>query len=358
MKEFFYLVAMDQKKGILISLLKILLWMFSIIFWGAISIRGLFYKLGVFKSDQLSKPVISVGNITVGGSGKTPLVQWIAKQLKKQERKPAVLIRGYMDKKVQETAAQVPFSDEAELLRDSLKDTPILVGPNRIENAKKALKEKDVDVFILDDGFQHRQLSRNLDVVVIDTTNPFGNGHLIPRGILREPISSLLRAHVIVLTKTDLDQKRVEDIKGLLKTFCPDVPVVETIHKPTELIDLCSNKSSDVSSIKGKDIYVVSSIGNPIAFERTLENLGANLKKKISFMDHYLYNKEDIERLINDCRINSINTIITTQKDAVKLQEFKSLFEGQIEVLVLRIEISITHGKDQFLERITSVLQR
>lgn len=347
MKSFLYAAATDRIDGGWVRILKFFLLCVSYLYSIVVQCILVLYKMGILRKQRLSKPVICVGNITLGGSGKTPLVIYIAKVLQEKGLKPVILIRGYM--------AQEGESDEAKLLQRALKDVPVLVGKNRFAKAQEFLKNNDADVFICDDGFQHWRLFRDLDVVVVDTVNAFGNKYVLPRGILREPLQSLQRANLFVLTKTDLMGADVEGTQSILQKFQANAPIIETQHQPIALYDLVTDEKINLERIKGKDVGIFCSIGKPESFQKTLDKLGANILKHFQFMDHHVYKREDIEEIVHYCRKHHIDTMITTEKDAVKLMHFLDIFKG-IHILCLQIEIHIVRGKDEFVERIHSLL--
>src|SRR3989344_3685960 len=192
MRKYFYSLMTDRIHTPVAKAIQGVLWLFSILYGVVVRALVLIYKFRLAPSCRLGKPVISIGNITLGGVGKTPLVECVVRFLKDKGLEPVVLIRGYgADKQV--------GSDEAKLLEESLPGIPVLVGANRVKNARDFLTRNAADVFVLDDGFQHWRLRRDLDIVAINATNPFGNRHLLPRGILREPLSALRRADIFVL---------------------------------------------------------------------------------------------------------------------------------------------------------------
>ncbi len=345
MKKILYLIANNQLKGFSVSIAKGFLWILSYLYFGVLTLRAFLYQAGVLHHYRLGRPVISVGNITLGGTGKTPLVIWVARELQKRNLKPVILTRGYMDKRGKSSDEQ---SDEARLMAKSLGDVPVLVGPNRVRNAKNFLKSGQADVFILDDGFQHWPLARDLDIVTLDATDPWGNGHLIPRGILREPLRSLSRAGAIVLTKTDLKGALVDEIMSRLGSVCPNAMIVESIHDPMGLTDLRCEESRDLSVIKGKKVCAFCSLGDPQSLRKTLINLGADVLENIAFMDHHCYNRDDIARIVQRCRDNSLSTLVTTEKDAVKLTSLIAFFDQDMEVLSLKINIRITQKEYEF----------
>lgn len=346
-------MATDQIKGGAVSVIKLILWVLSRVYGVIVALRKVFYKIGLRRRHRLPCPVISVGNLTVGGTGKTPLVELIARALKDENLRPVILTRGYMG---EGGTARRYGSDEAEMLRNALADVPVLTGADRLENARTYLERNTADVFLLDDGFQHWRLSRDMDIVVIDTTNPWGNGHLLPRGILREPRRALSRAQMFVLTKTDLGGEHLEKIKGDLRLINPRAPIVETVHEPASAADGCSGGAVDLSSLRGQKVCALCSIGAPDSFARTLANLGADIGARFAFMDHHRYGRGDIERVVASCEGQNIATVVTTEKDAVKLKSFFNVFPDHIRVVFLKIKIVIVGGEDAFFERIRRLL--
>ncbi len=374
MREYFYQLMTDQDQSLMGWIVKWGLHGLSLIYHLGIQIILRFYKTGLLKKERLSKLVISIGNITWGGTGKTPLVEWLVKYLKGKKIKPAVLIRGYMVNRGGES-----ISDEARLLQQSFPDVPILVGRDRINNATQALREFPLDVFVLDDGFQHWKLTRDLDIVVIDSMNPFGNGCLIPRGILREPPKSLARADLFVLTKTDWGQENISIIKKRLHLMNPDAAVIETVHRAAALIDLCDpSVKESLEFLKGKTVAAFCGIGQPDSFIRLLKSLDADVVVFKAFGDHHTYDEKDVSALLDVCLVKKIQTIVTTQKDAVKLGGFLDLFgpsthpSGSLRVspqqkknsgahfrlLSVKMEIQIIKGYEELCGRISRLLDR
>ena len=220
-----------------------------------------------------------MGNITVGGTGKTPLVVKIAQIYKQNKLKPVILTRGYMGRGV---AGNNKQSDEAAMMREILPDVPILSGADRIKNAEQFLKNNQADVFILDDGFQHWRLARDLDIVAIDATNPWGNGRLLPRGILREPLAALRRANLLILTKVDLGREQTGLIRKRLAAIGCAQQLIETVHRPARLMDLKTGMSRELETIAGQRVCAVCSLGAPAAFAATLTQLGQKSRKHLT----------------------------------------------------------------------------
>ncbi len=309
------------------------------------------YDWHILKTHRFSCPVISVGNITWGGTGKTPLVEWIARYLAQEKSRPVILTRGYMGHGRPESK-----SDEAGQLEAALGSIPVMVGRNRIRSAAQAIRDYSPDVLLLDDGFQHWRLFRDLDIVVVDSTNPFGNGHLIPRGILRERIEALERADIFVLTKTDGGQSHLPILREKLSRLNPQAPIAESIHAPVELIDLKTEKRLSLSFLKGKRITAFCGIGDPKSFERILKQFNIQLENFRIFPDHHRYSAEDIGTLSEDGQKHD-GIFVTTQKDAIKLKKFQSQWREHAWFSLV-IEIRFTHGKDDLLKRITHLLVR
>ncbi|MDD3375405.1 MAG: tetraacyldisaccharide 4'-kinase [Candidatus Omnitrophica bacterium] len=345
MKKYLYELMTDQRKDYLSFGIKIILVILSFFYWMGIKIILWMYRSGVLKTKRLPKSVISVGNITLGGVGKTPLVRLIAKMFQRHGLKSAILTRGYMAKGM--------VSDEAEMLKTQLKDVPVLVGANRYQVAQNFLETNTTDVFILDDGFQHWRLFRNFNIVAIDATRPFGNFFLIPRGILREPMDSLKRADIFVLTKTDLGKENLKTIYQKIKQFQPTAAIVETIHSPVSLVNINNyGDKRNLFDLAGNSVCLFSGIGDPRSFEESAKSLKIAIKKHFIFMDHHKYSKDDIERIVHYCRAHNIKTIITTQKDAARLKELLYLFLRELDVFILEVEMKILKGEQDLEKRI------
>ncbi len=359
MRRYIYSLMTDEKKGIVAQCLKFFLFLLSLFYSLGVRIIVWCYQKRLLRSYDLDKPVISIGNLTLGGSGKTPLVERVAQELKNHDLKPVILIRGYMLSGNTQDNSLIPESDEAAMLAVSLRNIPVIVGRDRVRNAVGVEKTTPVDVFLLDDGFQHWRMKRNIDIVILDSTNPFGNGHLIPRGILREPQSSLSRAGIFILTKTDAGKNQIDVLKSQLKVFNPTALIVEAVHRPVSLIDLCDGDDElKLALLDGKVICSFCSIGDSSSFEKSLLSLGVDLKRNFSFMDHHIYDKKDIIAIIKYCQENQIRIVVTTQKDAVKLNSYRALFCESMQLLSLKIQMQFVKGEYEFFQRIFSLFNR
>ena len=330
----------DKRKDLLSAVFfKPLLLVVSFAYGVLVRCNHLFYKTGILKSYKVPAKIISVGNITLGGTGKTPFAIMLAEHLSLKGQKAAVLIRGYGE-------------DEWKMLEDKLKekDIKVFVGKDRVKTARKAVKE-GIDTLILDDGFQHRRLRRDLNIVLLDSAKPFGNGHLFPRGILREPLSGLRKADIIVLTKGDRLREEREAVRGRIKKIAPGKEIIEAFHEPSRLFGVWNAKARDLSFINGKKVCVFSAICDASYFRHTVERSGARVGPEFVFPDHYLYTERDLERIFKECKRKNASVVLTTEKDAVKLRKLK-MPDDAPEVLALGIEIKITQGRDRLDARL------
>ncbi len=299
------------------------------------------------RAIRVPVPVISVGNLTLGGTGKTVAVEAVAKVYRGADWSVAILSRGY--------GAKGGPNDEALVLEENLPDVPHMQGADRVALARTALEELESEVLILDDGFQHRRLHRDLDIVLLDATQPLQNEYLFPRGFLREPSSSLKRASAIVFTRCD--QATVAELKDQVDWFrerFPSKPIFQTIHAPVELLGP-GLASTDPSSLEGQTLAAFCGLGNPRAFERTLRDLGANVAAFRTFPDHHNYNRSDVEDLNRWAAglPTEVSTIATTQKDWVKLRIDEL---GGKPLLVLKVGLKFLNRENEFRKLLLSVL--
>ncbi len=328
-------------------------------------IRLFLYQHGVFKQKKLKARVISVGNITLGGTGKTPLVIYLAEKLKEKNKKVAILSRGYKRKKkemvelTQKTRKRINWEDvgdEPYLLAERLSGVPIMVSKHRNISGQYATEKLGSEFLILDDGFQHQKLFRNLDIVVIDSVNPFRNGRLLPAGTLREPLTSLRRADVFVLTKTD-QASNTDELVQILKRYNPKTPIVESIHQIRSIEKLFNGSEVNLKDVEDKKALVFSGIGNPLSFENSLRQLKIQILKHRIFRDHFPYRGKDISTLQEEAKNKDADFIITTEKDSVRIplineSEIPSQAGLDIPFYVLKIDLKITRGEEILLSKI------
>ena len=368
----FYLACINNERGKVLSLFRSLFFILSGFYYLVIKVRWLIYKLGVMHETRLLCTVISVGNITWGGTGKTPAVIMIARLLQEMGKRVTVLSRGYGREEKKDKKGEISIvsdgkkvilssreaGDEPYLLSKNLPDVPIIVGKNRIESGKYAIDRFATQVLVLDDGFQYSPLKRNIDIVTIDSLNPYGNGYLIPRGPLREPISHLSRADIFLLTRANLvSREDLDRIIGDLERLNPNSIILESVHCPKYLQGYFSGEKKGLDFIKDRRVVAFSSIGHPYSFEKTLEGLGAKIVKTFQFPDHYNYGLSDLREIEATCRTELEEgeaIAVTTEKDEVRLERVISPQADKVfwEIWILKVELEIVRGKEKWLEKI------
>jgi len=320
---------------------------------GSLRLASIPYGLGVcvrnwlFDRDWKSRyaaavPVISVGNLTLGGTGKTPCVEYLARWFRARDMRVALLSRGY--------GSAGGGNDEALVLEENLPDVPHLQGHDRAALARIAVTELESEVLILDDGFQHRRLRRDLDLVLVDATCPWGQGYLFPRGLLREPPASLRRADMVLLTRCDqAEDTAVADIRQCIARLAPGVPVMETRHRPASWIN-ASRHTLSLADLAVRPVAGFCGIGNPDAFLRTLEQCGCRVVAWRTFADHHGYTRGDIDDLGRwAAGLPADAGVVTTQKDLVKIRLDRL---GGREVWALKIALQVMKGQETLEEKL------
>lgn len=354
MKSILYTFITKRQRGVLAALIRSLLIPFYLLYGVVIWMRNFCYSSGIIKQKQLPCQVISVGNIVAGGTGKTPAVIAIAKHLQKNSYKVGVLLRGYKGK----SNSKITFvsdgekllctrdecGDEADMLARHLTNMPIAVGKKRYLTGKAIIERFACDMLILDDGFQHRQLLRDLDILIVDATQPYGTGKMLPIGTLREPKSSIQRADLILLTRTEIPNIDIAKIKADLDRIAPNTPILASVHEPTSLYFLNQqgeNMSLRVEDyLKNKRILAVCGIGNPEAFVSTLRKYNPETLELFAFADHHVYTMSDLQKIEQKMKQHQSEIVVITQKDEQKIASLSPDFP----IVVLGIELVITNG--------------
>ena len=347
--------------------LRFLLIPLSWLYAAVISIRNRLYALGVFKARALPCRVISVGNIVVGGTGKTPTVIALAKHLQNENMRLAILLRGYKRQSREKVAivsdgekicASLSESgDEAYMMARHLDGIPIVVGGQRYQAGQVALERFGVDVLLLDDGFQHRRLARDVDILTVPAKHPLGNSsRLLPAGTLREPPIALRRADIILLTHTEVADVSLH-AKETMKRFAPNVLILESVHQPVSLYPLAADESTKkthtldaAKALEGKRILAVCGIGDPNAFVTTLMRCSTENVELLAYPDHHIYTEADLGRMDAAFQAAQADLIVTTQKDESKLEAF--VLDRKLSIFVLEVALVITEG----VEKLTEIL--
>lgn len=295
--------------------------------------------------ERAAIPVISLGNITAGGTGKTPFAAYVARWFRERGVRVCLLSRGY-------GAADGAMNDEALVLEQLCPDVPHLQNPDRVTAARVAVEELESQVLLLDDGFQHRRLARDLDIVLIDALNPWGYGHLLPRGLLREPLSSLVRANLIVITR--VDQVSPEEVARIRERIIQDKPVVEVAFPAARLVN-ASGATAEFDSLRGSPVAAFCGIGHPEAFRATLAQLGFEVKAFRTFADHHPYSPKDLDELRQWLETANVVAAVVTQKDLVKIGVDRL---GNVPLWAVEIGTHVVGGNDALERKLNEVLQR
>lgn len=365
-------VIFGRRSGVGAALFAAFLQTLSWLFNGIVQLRYWLYRKRILHDQPLGCLVVVVGNLTVGGTGKTPVVEKFARALRDRGRRVAILSRGYKSKAppfwkkawywISHTTEPPPriVSDGRQVLLDSEKagDEPymlarnlpgvfVLVDKNRVKAGTYAIKKFGCDTLILDDGFQYLPLKGRLNLLLVDKTNPFGNGHLLPRGILREPIKHLKRASYVFLTKSN--GQRDPELEDLINTHNPDAEIIECAHRPQYLQRLGSDERQPLSWLRERRVGAFSGIAVPESFEKFLRDLGAQIEFTRRFLDHYRFNSEDFVSIFIEALDHKVGCIITTEKDAVRIPED---LPCAVPIYYLRLEIDIIRGATDFDEAV------
>lgn len=336
-----YKLATDDYRGFFAAILKSLLYLVSFLYGVLVRALIFLYRLS---PCRLPCRVISVGNITLGGTGKTSLVFLIAAYLKGRGRKVAIITRGYKKKKS-------GMGDEPSMLKERLEDVPVIVDADRVRAAAKAVRDYAADTVIFDDGFQQWRIAKDLEIVALDAARPFGNRCLLPRGILREPLSSLKRADIFVLTKTDIYPVD-PGIKAFLGNINPRVPVVESIHQPAGFLRFGQDRALlSVDTFRGKAALLFSGIGDPGSFEQLIRKLGIDVVLSLEFGDHHNYSSNDLGGISKAAAEKNADIVITTEKDAARITDLGLAWPGP-SFYYLRVEIKLTENEERFYHRL------
>lgn len=343
----------------------------SKIFTGIVMLRAWLYRTGLASRFPLGCQVISVGNVTVGGTGKTPVVEILARTLKEEGRNVAILSRGYRKKEkkflerlLSGDALSPPrvvsdgkrvlldselSGDEPFMLASNLPGVAVVVDKNRVKAGRYAIRHFGSDVLILDDGFQYMKLKHSHEIVLVDSTNPFGNGHLLPRGILREPAENIKRADFIFITKSD---GNTDALRARLRSMNEKAEIAECRHRPRYYKNAFSSEILPLEAVNGMKVVTLSGIAAPMSFEKSVSKMGAKILSRERYPDHYRYKAQDIIDVINNADELKADAILTTEKDAVRLPRLEY---PKVPIYYMRMDIEIIKGFDNFRQCVNRI---
>jgi len=363
-------VVLGRRRGFRAALLRGVLFALSLLYERIVQLRLYFYRKRILRERTLGCLVISIGNLTVGGTGKTPVVEKFARALQSGGRRVAILSRGYksVPKPTKKTWIDRLFSknvdpprivsdgqfvlldsvtagDEPHMLARNLKDVIVLVDKDRVKSGRYAIDNWKVDTLLLDDGLQYLHLKHRLDIVLVDRQQPFGNEFLLPRGTLREPPRNLRRASYIFITKNtgEPNDKLIERIRRYNRT----AEIIECAHRPLYLQNIYTGERLGLERLRGAFIGSICGIAAPESFEGALKKLGANVNLGLRFIDHHYYTDAELRGFMNRCIRRDLAMIITTEKDAVRMPELP-IAEVKVPIYFMRVEIDIVTGHESW----------
>jgi len=320
-QEQFYDLVSGRKTGVAAGMFRSGLRLLEVPYCSVVAARNFLYDHRLLPIHRFSLPVISVGNLTLGGTGKSPMVAWLCRFFLEQNLRPGLISRGY-------GKSSNEGNDEFMEMSHRFPAVPHLQHRNRARAMRQLLHTEQVDLMILDDAFQHRQVARSIDLVLLDATAPFGFNHVFPRGTLREPLTGLRRATMVLLTRSDLvESTKRQQIRQQVLAINPNIVWGETVHVPTSLVSLQSFSDEKIESIAGQSALAFCGIGNPRAFQKTLEQCGVRVATLIPFPDHHRYTLRDTDEVVRAAKALGTEVILCTMKDLVKLNrpEFSGL---------------------------------
>ena len=372
-------VIFEERKGTIAEVARGSLFFLSKLFQVAVKTRRFLYNVRILRDSTLGVQVIAIGNLTVGGTGKTPVVEKFARELRDEGRNVAILSRGYRSKppplherilnKIMLRADTTPprvvsdgrsllldsetAGDEPYMLASNLKDVVVLVDKDRVKAGRYAIEKFGCDTLLLDDGFQYWKLrGRRQDIVLVDCQQPFGNERILPRGTLREPPSHLARASTIFITKSD---GKTAELRKRIAELNPTAGIIECVHHPLYLEDVFTGQRHDLALIKGRKVASLSGIAQPESFEHNLVSSGSELVYSKRFADHHRFTQQEVLNAINRSKKRQAEMIITTQKDAVR---FPKIDRRDLPILFMRVEIKIVAGADDFQDCVRKICFR
>lgn len=370
-------VIFGRAKGFRAALTRFAMRALSGVFRGIVQIRLWRYRSGWRAQHHLGTQVVAIGNITVGGTGKTPVVELLARSLRDRGRRVAILSRGYKSKKLDrpqkwQDAKGIPISgekmpkvvstgsallldskyagDEPFMLAKNLDGVAVVVDKNRVKGGLFAVGQLDADTLLLDDGMQYLDLAHSIDIVLIDSGSPFGTEALLPRGTLREPPKNLRRASYILITKCNGGSN--EALVSRIRKYNRTAEIIECTHGPIHLENVFTRERLPLEFLKDKWVGAISAIAVPEAFEGSLEKLGARVEIRRRFSDHYRFSRKEVEIFMQRCVERDMELIVTTEKDAVRFPHPASI---DVPVYFLRIEVEMLRGQEIWDDLITRI---
>lgn len=377
LEQFAIDVILERRHGVRASFLRSLLYALSFVYERLVQLRLFLYRKRILRERTLGCLVVSIGNLTVGGTGKTPIVEKFARALRTGGRRVAILSRGYKSVPQATNTKHLGFlrprtpspprvvsdgksllldsltaGDEPYMLANNLKDVIVLVDKDRVKSGLYAIKELKADTLLLDDGLQYLHLKHRLDIVLIDRQAPFGNEFLLPRGTLREPPRNLRRASYIFITKSTGEPN--DTLIKRIRQYNRTAEIIECAHKPLHLQNVFTTEQLPLEQLHGTFIGSLCGIAAPESFEDGLRKLGARIEIAKRYTDHHRYSEHELQSFINRCLRRDLAMIVTTEKDAVR---FPRLMNPEVPIYFLRVEIEILSGHESWEHCVARICQ-
>ena len=375
LEQFAIDVILERRGGVRAALLRSLLYALSLIYERIVQLRLWLYRKRVFRERALGCLVVSIGNLTVGGTGKTPIVEKFARALQGGGRRVAILSRGYKSvprpskrgllARLRNTNADPPrvvsdgqsllldsltAGDEPYMLAQNLKNVVVLVDKDRVKSGLFAIERMNADTLLLDDGLQYLHLKHRLDIVLIDRQAPFGNEFLLPRGTLREPPRNLRRASYVFITKSTGESN--DQLVKRIRRYNRTAEIIECTHRPLHLQNVTTGEIVSLDKLSGAFIGSICGIAAPESFEGGLKELGAKIEIAKRYIDHHRYTEAELRSFINRCIRRDLEMIVTTEKDAVR---FPLLGKTEVPIFFLRVEIEILSGHETWEQCVSRI---
>ena len=351
MKDFLLGVITGQKKDAVSRTIGFMLYLLSLIYSGILALRFCAYRMRIMKPGKHGIKVISVGNMTVGGTGKTPLVEKICEYLLKEKKRAAIISRGYKGMH----SSHGFIADEPQMIKTRFPQAQVIINKDRILALKLARGEMGCEVAVLDDAFGNLKIKKDLDIVCIDCLNPFGYGYVLPRGLLRLPFCYLSKAHIFILTHVDQAPEKVASIINRLSRYNKKAEIFKSSHVPDSIYNIVNAKKAEPASLQDKKVVLLSAIAKPELFQKTVQSLGARVIKSFCFQDHHAFTEQQIKEIIAKTIELKVKYIITTAKDEPRIKAVMSFNDQNIEIIVLTIKLKVEKDEGRFLERISAL---
>jgi tetraacyldisaccharide 4'-kinase len=338
------------ERSVFLGLCRGILWAPAAIYGLAARLRNVAYDRGWLKIRRADAPTISVGNVTAGGTGKTPFVAWLCERIVSEGLHPVILSRGYG------ADAEAGVDDENQMLRELAPGVPVVVDPDRVAGARRAVTEHRADVLVMDDGFQHRRLHRDFDLVLIDALLPFGGGYMLPRGLLREPVAGIRRADAVVVTRADqVEEQKLKKLQEQLRRHTGTLSICHAGHVPTRLVPVGEGSARTPEALRRGRWGAFCGLGNPEGFRRTLRTLKVDLEFFRCFPDHHAYSGEEIQTMQRRALRSRCCGLLTTSKAAVKLRHLSSC-SSELQILALEVRMEVRKGQQELWRSIREAI--